>query len=162
MTFRNRLPGIFTLLALSLLVSCSAGHYQGYKNSPYTVRGVRYYPLSVEQALGFQEVGVASWYDERKLFGLVRGTTALGENFSARSLAGAHRTLPLPCRIKVTNLENGKTAKLRLNDRGPYIRNRILDVSPRAASKLGFKSNGLTRVKIEVLSVGDGRWKRKR
>ena len=82
--------------------------------------------------------------------------------FRARALAGAHKTLPLPCRIKVTNLENGKTAKLRLNDRGPYVGTRMLDVTPRTASKLGFKDKGLTRVHIEVLSVGDGKWRRKR
>ncbi|MGK0187784.1 MAG: rare lipoprotein A [Verrucomicrobiales bacterium] len=154
--------GFLTIVTLAAGVSCGTGNYEGYKNAPYTVRGVRYYPMSVEQALGFRESGVASWYDERKLFGLVSGTTALGEDFRAHALAGAHRTLPLPCQIKVTNLENGKTAKLRLNDRGPYIGNRMLDVSPRAASKLGFKDRGLTRVQIEVLSVGDGRSKRKR
>ncbi|MCB1099317.1 MAG: hypothetical protein KDN22_27350 [Verrucomicrobiae bacterium] len=104
---------------LVCLSGCSNGNYQGYKNAPYTIAGQRYFPLGVDQALRHQEVGVASWYDERKMFGLVSGTTALGERFSSRSLAGAHRTLPLPCHVKVTNLENGRTVKLRLNDRGP-------------------------------------------
>lgn len=154
--------GLMTMAPLSVIGCSSGGGYAGYKNAPYTVMGRRYHPLSVERALQHREFGVASWYDERKMFGLVKGTTALGESFRAHALAGAHTTLPLPCRIKVTNLNNGKTAKLRLNDRGPYAGNRILDVTPRAASKLGFKQQGLTNVQIEVLSVGDGKWRRKR
>lgn len=156
-------PSLALSLALALGgIGCSSGGYAGYKNAPYTVLGKRYHPMSVEAALQHRETGVASWYDERRKFGLVRGTTALGETFRASALAGAHKTLPLPCRIKVTNLENGKTAKLRLNDRGPYAGSRMLDVTPRAAAKLGFKKQGLTRVQIEVLSVGDGKWHRKR
>ncbi|HSP41770.1 MAG TPA: RlpA-like double-psi beta-barrel domain-containing protein, partial [Luteolibacter sp.] len=77
-------------------------------------------------------------------------------------LTGAHKTLPLPCIVKVTNLENGKSVKLRLNDRGPFIAGRHLDVTPRAAKKLGFKHKGLTSTRLEVLSVGDGRYKRKK
>jgi rare lipoprotein A len=77
------------------------------------------------------------------------------------AVSGAHKTLPLPCRVKVTNLANGKSIKMRLNDRGPFIAGRIIDVTPRAASKLGFKGSGLTRVRVECLSVGDGSYKRK-
>ena len=150
------------VLAASILCGCGAGGYKGYKNSPYTVRGKRYHPMSVEQALRYRASGVASWYDERKWFGFVSGKTALGEPFKAGAMAGAHPTLPLPCRVRVTNLSNGKSVKLRLNDRGPYARNRLLDVTPRAASRLGFKKRGLTRVGIEVLSVGDGKWRRRR
>lgn len=158
-----RVKGLTLAGAMLGLVSCvgGGGDYAGYKNAPYTVMGRRYHPMSVDRALHYQATGVASWYDERKMYGLVRGTTALGESFRAHALAGAHPTLPLPCRIKVTNLQNGKTAKLRLNDRGPYVGNRILDVTPRVAAKLGFKDQGLARVRIEVLSVGDGRWRRR-
>jgi rare lipoprotein A len=77
-------------------------------------------------------------------------------------LTGAHKTLPLPCLVKVTNLENGKSVKLRINDRGPFIAGRHLDVTPRAAKKLGFKHKGLTTTRLEVLSVGDGFYKRKK
>lgn len=127
----------------------------------YTIRGQHYQPMSVEQALGFSEEGIASWYDESRYFGLVRGDTSLGERVRPFAISGAHKTLPLPSRVKVTNLENGKTLKLRLNDRGPFIAGRVIDVTPRAAAKLGFKDQGLARVRVEVLSVGDGKFERK-
>lgn len=76
-------------------------------------------------------------------------------------LTGAHKTLPLPCMVKVTNVENGKSLKIRINDRGPFIAGRHLDVTPRAAKKLGFRENGLTRTHLKVISVGDGSYKRK-
>jgi hypothetical protein len=85
-----------------------------------------------------QETGTCSWYNESKFFGLKRGNTSLGEKVMPWHLTGAHKTLPLPCLVKVTNLENGKSVKLRINDRGPFIANRHLDVTPRAAKKLGF------------------------
>jgi rare lipoprotein A len=117
--------------------------------------------MSVDAALGHTETGGCSWYNESGFFGLKRGTTSLGEKVQPWHLTGAHKTLPLPCLVKVTNLENGKTLKVRLNDRGPFIAGRHLDVTPRAAKKLGFYDQGLTRTRIEVLSVGDGRHKRK-
>lgn len=153
------------LLPVVLLacVSCSARPegYSGYMTRSYSIRGQTYHPMSVEQALGHTETGTCSWYNESKFFGLKRGNTSLGEKVQPWHLTGAHKTLPLPCLIKVTNLENGKTLKLRLNDRGPFIPGRHLDVTPRAAKKLGFYDKGLTRTRIQVLSVGDGRHKRK-
>ncbi len=137
------------------LISCGSS-YQGYKNKPYSVRGRTYYPVGVHQALAHREVGLASWYDERRFFGLVGGKTALGEPYRAGANAGAHKTLPLPCRVKVTNLDNGRSVKLRLNDRGPFVPGRILDVTKSVASKLGFREKGLARVHVEVISVGDG------
>jgi len=113
--------------------------------------------MSIEVALHHTEEGVASWYDERRWLGLKRGTTALGETYRPRDLAGAHKTLPLPCKVRVTNLENGRSVIIRLNDRGPFIGNRILDVTPKVASRLNFRDQGLTRVRLEVLSVGDGK-----
>jgi len=154
------LPAISLLLIALFLSSCGGG-YEGYQTRSYTIRGVRYHPLSVDQALNYSEEGIGSWYDESKLFGLVRGNTSLGEKVMPFAVSGAHKTLPLPCRVKVTNLKNGKSLKMRLNDRGPFIPGRIIDVTPRAASKLGFKDQGLTRVKVEVLSVGDGKYKKK-
>lgn len=148
-------------LSICLLVSCGSS-YEGYQTFPYTIKGQRYHPMSVEQALDFEETGVASWYDESSWFGFVRGNTSLGEKVGRFDLIAAHKTLPLPARIKVTNLQNGKSLKLRVNDRGPFIPGRVLDVSPRAARKLGFKDDGLTEVRLEVLSVGDGSYKRKK
>ncbi len=127
----------------------------------YSVRGHSYQPMGVEEALGHSETGICSWYDESSFFGLKRGNTSLGEKVQPWHLTGAHKTLPLPCLVKVTNLENGKTLNVRINDRGPFIPNRHLDVTPRAAEILGFHGDGLTRTRIEVLSVGDGRHKRK-
>jgi rare lipoprotein A len=147
-----------------LLASCSSrpGGYKGYQTRSYTVRGQTYQPMSVDQALRFKETGMCSWYNESRFLGLKRGTTSLGEKVMPWHLTGAHKTLPLPCLVKVTNLENGNTVKIRINDRGPFIAGRHLDVTPRAAKKLGFHDKGLTRTKLEVLSVGDGSYKRKK
>ena len=157
---RIALASISLVLISIFLPSCGGG-YDGYQTRSYTIRGIRYHPLSVDQALSYSSEGIASWYDESKLFGLMRGNTSLGERVMPFAVSGAHKTLPLPCRVKVTNLKNGKSLKMRLNDRGPFIPGRIIDVTPRAAAKLGFKDQGLTQVKVEVLSVGDGKHKRK-
>jgi len=128
----------------------------------YYEHGQNYQPMSVNCAMNYQETGVCSWYNESKFFGLKRGTTSLGEKVMPWHLTGAHKTLPLPCLVKVTNLKNGRSVKIRLNDRGPFIAHRCLDVTPRAAKKLGFYGQGLATVHIEVLSVGDGSYKRKK
>lgn len=150
--------------AVLLCTSCFSrpGGYDGYQTRGYTVRGQSYQPMSVEEALDFEETGTCSWYNESKFFGLRRGTTSLGEKVMPWHLIGAHKTLPLPCLVKVTNLENGKSVKIRINDRGPFISGRVLDVSPRAAKKLGFYGQGLTTTRMEVISVGDGSYKRKK
>ncbi len=155
------LSAVLFSLALSSCISRPGG-YNGYQTKSYTVRGESYQPMSVEQALDYEETGVCSWYNESKYFGLKRGTTSLGEKVMPWHLIGAHKTLPLPALIKVTNLDNGNSVKIRINDRGPFIPGRLLDVSPRAAKKLGFYDKGLTTVEVKVLSVGDGRYKRKR
>ena len=152
---------ICLLLLAAFLTSCGGGGYKGYQQSGYTIRGQYYQPMSVDDALRYDEVGEASWYDESSYFGLVRGDTSLGEKVKPFALSAAHKTLPIPCRVKVSNLENGKSVKLRVNDRGPFIPGRIIDVTPRAAGKLGFKKQGLVQVRVEVLSVGDGKYKRK-
>ena len=143
------------------LVSCGGGGYKGYMTRSYTIRGVHYQPMSVNQALSYKQEGIASWYDESKFFGLKRGNTSLGEKVMPWDISAAHKTLPLPCVVKVTNLRNGKSLKMRVNDRGPFIAGRIIDVTPRAAKRLGFKSRGLTRCRVEVVSVGDGKYRRK-
>ena len=145
-------------------VSCfsrPSGH-SGYMTRSYTVRGQTYHPMTVDQALQYEQSGECSWYNESSFFGLKRGNTSLGEKVQPWHLTGAHKTLPLPCLVKVTNLENGKSVKLRINDRGPFIAGRLLDVTPRAAKKLGFYKQGLVETKVEVLSVGDGKYRRKK
>ena len=153
---------VVSLWIPALLSSCGGGGYKGYMTRSYSIRGVHYQPMSVDQALRYEETGIASWYEESSFFGLRRGNTSLGEKVGRFDVSGAHKTLPLPCRVRVTNLENGKSVRMRLNDRGPFIAGRIIDVTPRAAKKLGFKDRGLARVKVEGLSVGDGKYERKR
>lgn len=154
------------LLPLVLAItSCGISRpsgYRGYQTKSYTVRGQTYHPMSVDEALDFEETGTCSWYNESSFFGLKRGTTSLGEKVMPWHLIGAHKTLPLPCLVKVTNLETGKSVKVRINDRGPFIAGRHLDLSPRAAKKIGFYKEGLTTTHLKVLSVGDGSYKRSR
>lgn len=99
--------------------------------NPYKIMGKWYYP---QEDYDYSEVGTASWYG--KDFHAKR--TANGEKYDMYSLTAAHRTLPLPSIVKVTNLENGRSLVLRVNDRGPYAKNRIIDVSKRASQLLGF------------------------
>lgn len=140
-----------------MLAGCESGGVSGYKYKPYTVRGQRYEPMPPGQAPGYMEDGVMSHYREGWL--IFPGKTALGENLWPWSETGAHKTLPLPCRVRVTNLRNGRSTVIRINDRGPFIPGRTLDVTEPVAKKLGFYSAGLAPMRIEVLSVGDGRWK---
>jgi rare lipoprotein A len=155
---------LLTALLTLAIISCAhpRGNHEGYKNGRYTVRGQTYHPMSVEQAIHHQEVGTASWFNESKWFGLKRGNTAIGEKVLPWHKIAAHKTLPLPCVVRVTNLENGRSVKCRVNDRGPFIGDRIIDLSPRAAKKIGFYDQGLATVEVEVLSVGDGKYKRKK
>lgn len=158
----SRLAVIFGLAVFALSSCARPGGYDGYMTRSYTVRGQHYQPMSVDQALDYDETGVCSWYNESSFLGLKRGTTSLGEKVMPWHIIGAHKTLPLPCLVKVTNVRNGKSVKVRINDRGPFIAGRLLDVSPRAAKKLGFKGQGLTTTRVEVISVGDGSYKRKK
>jgi rare lipoprotein A len=112
--------------------------------NPYKVGSVWYYP---EENFNLVETGIASWYGP----GFHEDHTANGEVFDQNQLTAAHRTLQLPCFARVTNLENGHSVVVRINDRGPYLHGRIMDVSMRAAELLGFASKGTARVKLEVL-----------
>ena len=112
---------------------------------PYRVAGRWYRPREYEE---FSERGIASWYG-RKFHGR---RTANGEIFDMNYPSAAHKTLPLPSMILVSNLENGRQVKLRVNDRGPFAHDRILDVSRRAADLLGFRAKGTTRVHIKLLA----------
>ena len=127
---------LLPVLAL-LLVSCGGkyGNYEGTQTRSYTIRGINYQPLSVDQALHYKERGIASWYNESSMFGLKRGNTSLGEKVMPWHISAAHKTLPIPCVVKVTNLKNGKSLKMRVNDRGPFIAGRIIDVTPPCGQK---------------------------
>lgn len=149
--------GVFVVAGLFLLAGCGGRDYPGYKYKPYTLRGERYVPMHPMVAPGYVEEGVASHY--REGWFLFPGKTALGESLWPWSRGGAHKTLPLPCRVRVTNLRNGRSTVIRLNDRGPFVAGRHLDVTESVAKQLGFYHAGLAPVRIEVLSVGDGRWK---
>ena len=150
---------LLLLFAAVLLAACQQQNwpvYKGYKMKPYTLKGVQYTPMGIQQALCYREDGTASYYEA----GGARG--AIGQRLYSSQLYAAHRTLPLPCVVRVTNLSNGKSCKVAVRDRGPYVDGRLIDVSKKAADKLGFTRKGLERVRVEVLSVGDGPYKRTR
>jgi rare lipoprotein A len=98
----------------------------------------------------FSQVGVASWYGPHFNHKL----TAKGERYDMNALTAAHRTLPLDTMVRVTNLENGRTVIVRINDRGPFSGDRIIDLSAKAARALDMTEDGLARVRIELANVG--------
>lgn len=111
---------------------------------PYQVNGVWYYP---QEQPNYDTTGIASWYGED-----YQGKpTADGELFDRNGVTGAHPTLPMPVNVRVTNLENGRSIVVRINDRGPYVNGRILDLSEHAAELLGFRAEGLARVRVTYL-----------
>lgn len=113
---------------------------------PYKINGVTYYPM--ESADGYSEVGVASWYGP----GFHGKLTANGETYNQKAMTAAHKTLPLPTLVKVENLENGKSVVVRVNDRGPYSKGRIIDLTEVAARRLDMLDKGTARVRVSVLS----------
>ncbi len=118
----------------------------GYKiGNPYQVGGVWYYP---KVDYGYDETGIASWYGPQ--FHARR--TANGEIFDMNAISAAHKTLPLPSFVTVTNLENGRRLNVRVNDRGPYVHGRIIDLSRRAAQLLGFRGKGTARVRVRIMA----------
>lgn len=112
---------------------------------PYRVDGTTYRP---SESYSLDETGIASWYGP----GFHAKRTANGERFDENELTAAHRTLQLPALVRVTNLENGKSVVVRVNDRGPFSRGRIIDMSKRAADLLGFRHKGTARVRVQVLA----------
>jgi rare lipoprotein A (peptidoglycan hydrolase) len=111
---------------------------------PYEINGVWYYP-AVDY--DYDRTGVASWYGEE----FAGRLTANGEIFDLNDLTAAHTTLPMPSIVQVTNLENGRSLQLRINDRGPFVGGRLIDVSRRAAQLLGFENQGTTLVRVTIL-----------
>ena len=148
-----------------ILVSCTSNNSnQKYKSNnnpfyggiykigdPYLIGNRVYYP---KEEKAYDEIGLASWYG-KKFHGK---PTANGETFNMYKVSAAHKTLPLGTRVKVTNLNNGKSIRLTINDRGPFKKGRILDLSYKAAQKLGFVNEGTTKVRIDVIKLGDNKY----
>lgn len=115
-------------------------------NRPYTVMGKRYYPMSGDRS--FSQTGVASWYGKQ----FHGRKTAIGERYDMFAMTAAHPTMELPSYARVTNLKNGKSLIVRVNDRGPFLGGRIIDMSYAAAVKLGYHTAGTARVKVERIT----------
>lgn len=111
---------------------------------PYQIGGRWYYP---QADYAYSETGIASWYGP----GFNGKTTANGEIFDENQITGAHKTLPLPSMVRVTNLDNGRSINVRINDRGPFSNGRIIDVSRKAAQLLEFENAGTAKVRVEIL-----------
>ena len=118
---------------------------RGGNKSPYTVFGKKYYVM--QSAQGYVKTGTASWYG-KKFHG---HKTSNGETYDMFAMSAAHKSLPLPTYVRVTNLANGKQVIVRVNDRGPFHGNRLIDLSYAAASKLDFLKTGTAKVKIEAI-----------
>ena len=142
------------LLSLLLLSGCSLFTSEPppqdlprpiYKiGNPYVIDGLRYVPKIDYE---YNEVGIASWYGDE----FADKPTANGEIFDPEELTAAHKTLPMPSYVRVTNLSNQRTIVLRVNDRGPFVGERIIDLSRRAARELGFLEQGKTLVRVQIL-----------
>ncbi|MDD3288284.1 MAG: septal ring lytic transglycosylase RlpA family protein [Alphaproteobacteria bacterium] len=146
------------IVALTLLSACAggkgaplkpregekAGHFK--IGNPYQINGQWYYP---REDYSYDETGIASWYGT-EFQGVAR--TANGEIFNKDELTAAHKTLPLPSLARVTNLENGKSVVVRINDRGPFSGARIIDVSQRVSQMLDFERQGTAKVRVQVLA----------
>jgi rare lipoprotein A len=115
-------------------------------NNPYAVYGVTYSPLT--DSRGYRERGVASWYGKK--FHSKR--TSSGEPYDMYAMTAAHKTLPLPSYARVRNLENGRSVVVRINDRGPFLHNRLIDLSYAAAARLGILGTGTGMVEVEAVS----------
>lgn len=162
---------IFTLLIIVGLGACSTSRYQhkndsaptrpptllelkdatvtdeaiGRGNRPYSIKGIRYVPKTKREK--FKQTGTASWYG-KKFHGHL---TSNGEIYNMYRMSAAHKTLPLPSFVKVTNLANNKSTIVRVNDRGPFYQDRIIDLSYAAAYKIGVYDTGTAQVEVEVL-----------
>jgi len=121
----------------------------GRGNKPYSIKGIRYVPHTKRKA--YTKKGTASWYG-RKFHGHL---TSNGEIYDMYQMSAAHKTLPLPSFVKVTNLANNKSTIVRVNDRGPFYQDRIIDLSYAAAYKIGVYDTGTAQVHLEVILPDD-------
>ncbi len=154
--------GLALVLALLVLPACAEMEFlihsakrisgdkipdePGYKiGEPYQIQGIWYYPAENYE---FDKTGIASWYGVQ----FHGRRTANGEIYDMNALTAAHRTLPMPSFVRVTNLENGRSLILKVNDRGPFARGRIIDISRRGAQLLGFHGVGTARVRVQIMA----------
>lgn len=118
---------------------------KGATSRPYRIRGKTYRPMLSSR--GYREVGIASWY------GFESGSrTATGERFNPHGMSAAHKTLPLPTRVRVTNLANGRSTVVIVNDRGPFVKGRLIDLSMGAARRLDIYQRGSAKVLVEAIN----------
>lgn len=141
--------GLALVLCVVMLAGCGRSSWRkggvpGTK--PYTIRGKTYYPL--KSAHGFVETGVASWYGP----GFHGKKTANGERYNQYAMTAAHKILPLGTKVRVTHLGNGRSVLLRINDRGPFVDDRVIDLSRGAATRLNMVGSGTARVRVQSLS----------
>jgi len=129
----------------SLGVGSDSGNGRYKVGKPYRINGTLYVP---QVDYSYSETGIASWYGPD----FHGNDTANGEIFDMNELSAAHRTLPMPSMVRVTNLKNGRTLNVRVNDRGPFARGRIIDMSRRGAQLLGFERDGTAPVRVEILA----------
>ena len=139
----TRIPGSEDAKKINKPNAVTLGEYKVV--DPYEIGGVWYYPRANPN---YDEVGIASWYGS-KFHGK---TTANGAVYDMNALTAAHKTLPMPSKVRVTNLTNGRSLIVVINDRGPFVNGRIIDLSRRASQLLGFEKNGLAMVRIQSVS----------
>ena len=120
-----------------------------FSNRPYKVFGKTYYPMTSLKP--YTATGYATWYG-KKYHG---NKTSIGEVYDMYKMTAAHKTLPLPCYVKVTNLKNDKTVIVRVNDRGPFVKDRIIDLSYAAANRLEIIEKGSELVKVELIDLDE-------
>lgn len=144
-SLRRALRGLI-LAGLPIVAGCASTSYRPVSDTPvrigkpYQVRGVTYVPA---ENPAYDELGYASWYGSES-----GNMTANGERFRANGISAAHRTLPLPTYVEVTALDSGRTILVRINDRGPFARGRIIDLSKGAAALLGVRTQGVAAVRV--------------
>lgn len=124
--------------------SADDGKGRYHVGKPYVINGVTYYPA---ETWDYSETGTASWYGP----GFHGKSTANGETYDQNAISAAHKTLPLPSIVRVTNLDNGRTTVVRVNDRGPFVSGRIIDMSREGARELGFDMIGTAKVRVELM-----------
>lgn len=139
------------LTIIFLLVSCGSNiAYGDYLNttgmSRKQIESIKNHPKT--------QIGIASYYGKK----FHKKRTANGEIFNMYKVSAAHKSYPLGTKVRVTNLENGKSLKLVINDRGPFVSGRIIDLSYKAARRLGFVNQGTVKVRIDVLRLGDNKY----
>jgi rare lipoprotein A len=145
---------VVILLGLTFLAACAnkpggdgsnlptSGVYKIGK--PYQVNGIWYYP---KEDFSYDETGIASWYGP----GFHQKQTANGEIYDQNEMTAAHKTLPMPSLVRVTNLDNGRSVVVRVNDRGPFVAGRIIDMTRRGAQLLGYEDAGTAKVRVQIL-----------